>query len=308
MLFRHTSDGMELRHLRYFTRVAQELNFTKAALALRVAQPALSRQVQDLENEIGVALLVRGPRGVSLTAEGKLFAAEAQMILAQAEGAVEKVRALARGEYGTLSVGYAPSPTLEILPPALAAFRAAYPRVTVNLQDLAGDEIVSGLRSGSLDLGLMVRPLEENVAGLDFEPLLRVPLVLACSPNHPLSKLKRVKIEQLFDHELIVFRRDGYSDYHHLLHAIFTGRSAPRIAVECDSMSSLITELAGGRGVAILAQFAAKVVGARLAIRPLQGCDIVQEVGLCRALKGDVTSAGEKFCDSIRIAAKKVKV
>jgi len=115
--------ALELRHLRYFTRVAQELNFTKAAAALRVAQPALSRQVQDLENEIGVTLLVRGPRGVTLTAEGKLFAAEAQVILAQAEGAVEKVRALARGEYGTLSVGDAPSPTLEILPPALAAFR-----------------------------------------------------------------------------------------------------------------------------------------------------------------------------------------
>ena len=306
MLFWHGSDFMELRHLRYFTRVAQDLNFTKAAAALRVAQPALSRQVQDLEDELGVDLLVRGPRGVTLTAEGKLFAAEASMILAHTDGAVEKVRAVARGEYGTLSVGYAPSPTLDILPPALAAFRDLVPRVTVNLQDLAGDEIASGLRSGSLELGLMVRPMEDNAEGLDFEPLLQVPLVVACALGHPLAKLKRMRIEQVLEHDLIAFRRDDYSDYHHLLRAVFAGRSMPRIAVECDSMSSLVTEVAGGRGVAILARFAVKVVGARLAIRALQNCDVFQEVGLCRASKGDVTPAGEKFCECIRNAAKMV--
>jgi DNA-binding transcriptional LysR family regulator len=244
---------------------------------------------------------------VALTAEGKLFAAEASMILAQADGAVEKVRALARGDYGTLSVGYAPSPTLDILPPALAAFRDLVPRVTVNLQDLAGDEIASGLRSGSLELGLMVRPMGENAEGLDFEPLLQMPLIVACAIGHPLAKLKRIKVEHLLKHDLIVFRRDDYSDYHHLLSAVFAGHSMPRIAVECDSMSSLVTEVAGGRGVAILARFAQKVVGARLAVRALQDCEVFQEVGLCRAIKGDVTPAGEKFCDCVSKATQKVK-
>ncbi len=96
---------MELRHLRYFVAVAEALNFTRAAARLRLAQPALSRQVGDLEDEIGVDLLRRSPRGVTLTAEGEFFLAEARQILASADLAVTKTRALARGEYGELHVG-----------------------------------------------------------------------------------------------------------------------------------------------------------------------------------------------------------
>ena len=99
---------MELRHLRYSLAVGEALNFTKAAVLLRVAQPALSRQVQDLEDKIGVDLLRRSPRGVTLTAEGKLFLEEVHELLKRAECSVAKVRALARGEYGELHVGYAP--------------------------------------------------------------------------------------------------------------------------------------------------------------------------------------------------------
>ncbi len=117
---------MELRHLRYFLAVGEASNFTKAAVQLRVAQPALSRQVQDLEDEIGVDLLRRSSRGVTLTAEGKLFLEEVRELLRRADESVEKVRALARGEFGELHVGYAPAPSVEILPPTLAAFR--FPR------------------------------------------------------------------------------------------------------------------------------------------------------------------------------------
>ena len=118
---------MELRHLRYFLAVGEALNFTKAAARLRVAQPALSRQIQDLEDEIGVDLLRRSSRGVTLTAEGKLFLEEVRELLKHAYESVERVRALARGEYGELHIGYAPSPTVEILPPALAAFQKSGP-------------------------------------------------------------------------------------------------------------------------------------------------------------------------------------
>src|SRR5438876_7618223 len=121
---------MELRHLRYFLAVAEALNFTKAAAMLRVAQPALSRRVQDLEDEIGVDLLKRSPRGGVLTAEGKLFLDKTRQILKLADESVEQVRALARGEEGELHMGYAPAPTVEILPPALAAFQKAFPRVS----------------------------------------------------------------------------------------------------------------------------------------------------------------------------------
>src|SRR6478752_2702094 len=103
---------MELRHLRYFVAVCEALNFTKAAAQLRIAQPALSRQVQDLEDEIGVDLLKRSPRGVTITAEGKLFLEEVRELLKRADESVEKVRALARGEYGELHVGYVHVPTV----------------------------------------------------------------------------------------------------------------------------------------------------------------------------------------------------
>src|SRR3977135_3700831 len=158
MLFGHNGTPlMELRHLRYFLAVGEALNFTKAAAQLRVAQPALSRQVQDLEDEIGVDLLRRSPRGVTLTAEGKLFLEEVRELLKRADESVEKVRALACGEYGELHIVYAPSPTVEILPPALAAFQKAAPRVKVLLHDLSEQELIDGLRNGRLETPLMPR-------------------------------------------------------------------------------------------------------------------------------------------------------
>src|ERR1700689_4221406 len=109
---------MELRHLRYFLAVADALNFTKAAMQLRIAQPALSRRVQDLEDEIGVDLLKRSSRGVTLTAEGKLFLEKTRHLLKLADESMEQVPALARGQSVPLHIGYFPSPTVEILPPA----------------------------------------------------------------------------------------------------------------------------------------------------------------------------------------------
>src|SRR3954471_2685567 len=162
---------MELRHLRYFGAVAEALNFTKASARLRVAQPALSRQMTDLEDEIGVDLMKRSPRGVTLTAEGRLFLDEVRELLKRADESVEKVRALARGEYGELHVGYAPSPTVEILPPALAAFQKAVPGVQVLLHDMSGDEIIQGLRQGTIQLAVTPWAETENVPDVEFESL-----------------------------------------------------------------------------------------------------------------------------------------
>src|SRR5438046_10128754 len=147
---------MDRRHLRYFLAVGEALNFTKASARLRVAQPALSRQMTDLEDEIGVDLMKRSPRGVTLTAEGKLFLDEVRELLKRADESVEKVRALARGEYGERNGGYAPSPTVEILPPALAAFQKAVPRVKVLLDDLSSDELIASLPHATLELELLV--------------------------------------------------------------------------------------------------------------------------------------------------------
>ena len=292
---------MELRHLRYFLAVGEALNFTKAAAQLRVAQPALSRQMQDLEDEIGVDLMKRGPRGVTLTAEGKLFLEEVRELLKRANESVEKVRALARGEYGELHVGYAPVPTVEILPPALAVFQKAVPRVKVLLHDLSSDELITGLRSATLELAITVEPIGEQTADIEFEVLRTYPPYVALTAAHPFARLKSITFEQLAGEPLVGFRRKDYSEYYQILERLFAPIHAkPRLAVECDSASSLITEVEAGRGIALASPSLKLVAGRRLLYRPLTGTTEVGSVGIARATKGDVTPAGEKFCEILR--------
>ena len=292
---------MELRHLRYFVAVAEALNFTKASARLRVAQPALSRQMTDLEDEIGVDLMKRSPRGVTLTAEGKLFLDEVRELLKRADESVEKVRALARGEYGELHVGYAPSPTVEILPPALAAFQKAVPRVKVLLHDLSSDELIAGLQNGTLELAIMVPPAGDQTTGIQFELLRTYPLCVAMTATHPFVRLKSITLEELAAEPLVGLRRKDYSEYYRIVDRVFASVHAkPRIAVECDSASSLITEVEAGRGVALSSTIFKLVAGKRLLYRPLTGTTEVASVGIARASKGDVTPAGEKFCEILR--------
>ena len=292
---------MELRHLRYFLAVTEALNFTRAAARLRIAQPALSRQVQELEDEIGVDLLRRGPRGVTLTAEGKLFLVAARDALNHLDESVEKVRALARGEYGELHVGYAPVPTAEIMPQALAAFRKAVPRVKLSLHDLSSDEVVAGLHNATLELGVILKPTGEHTAGIEFELLRTYPLCVALTAAHPFARLKSISLEKLAAQPLVVLRRKDYSEYHRILHRVFAAISGkPRIAAECDGPSSLITEVEAGRGLTVGTAVLKLVAGKRLLYRPLTGTTEAQSIGIARATKGDVTPAGERFCEMLR--------
>src|SRR6266571_2110021 len=292
---------MELRHLRYFLAVGEALNFTKAAAQLRVAQPALSRQVQDLEDEIGVDLMKRSPRGVTLTAEGKLFLDEVRELLKRTDESVEKVRALARGEYGELHVGYAPSPTVEILPPALAAFQKAFPRVRVLLHDFSEQELIEGLRNGRLELALMPRGTGLQSVGLEFETLRSYPICVAVAPTHRFARRKTITLEMVAAEPMIGLNRKDYPEYYVGLDRIFEPLGIkPRIVVECDSSSSLITEIETGRGVAIASPVLRHASGKRLLYRPLTGTTEVLSVGIARAIKGDVTPAGKKFCEILR--------
>ena len=292
---------MELRHLRYFVAVAEALNFTKAAALLRVAQPALSRRVQDLEDEIGVDLLKRSPRGVVLTAEGKAFLERTRHILKLSEESVEHVRALARGEEGELHIGYAPSPTVEILPPALAAFQKAFPRVRVLLHDFSEQELIEGLRNGKLELALMPRGTGLQSVGLEFETLRSYPICVAVAPAHRFARVKTITLEMVAAEPMIGFNRKEYPEYYVILERLFGSLGIKlRIAVECDSASSLITEIETGRGVAITSPILKHASGKRLSYRPLTGTTEVTSVGIARATNGDVTPAGEKFCEILR--------
>ena len=292
---------MELRHLRYFLVVGEVLNFTKAAARLRVAQPALSRQIQDLEDEIGVDLLRRSPRGVTLTAEGKLFLQEVCELLKRVDESVEKTRALARGEYGELHIGYIPIPTAEILPRALEEFRKAVPHVKLVLHDLSTDQLIARLRNGTLELAIMVQPIGEQTAGIEFETLRSYMWLVALSRTHPFARLKSIPLEKLVGERLVILSRKSYSEYHRILEHIFAPiRTKPRIAMECDSESSLFMEVEAGRAIAVVTTIAKLAAGKRLVYRPLTGTMEAQAVGIARAAKGEVTPAGEKFCEILR--------
>ena len=297
---------MELRHLRYFLVVGEVLNFTKAAARLRVAQPALSRQVQDLEDEIGVDLLRRSPRGVTLTAEGKLFLEEVRELLKHVDESVEKTRALARGEYGDLHIGYIPIPTAEILPRALEAFRKVVPHVKLMLHDLSTDELIAGLRDGTLELAIMVQPIGEQTVEIEFETLRTHVWCVALSRAHPLARLKSIPLEKLARERLVILSRKSYSEYYRILEHIFAAVCGkPRIAMECDSEGSLFMEVEAGHGIALVTTIAKLAAGKRLVYRPLTGTTETQSVGIARATKGDVTPAGEKFCEILRLISSK---
>jgi len=292
---------MELRHLRYFLMVGELLNFTEAAARLRVAQPALSRQVRDLEDEMGVGLLRRSPRGVTLTAEGKLFLQEVRELLKRVDESVEKTRALARGEYGELRVGYVSVPTAEILPLALEAFRKTVPRVKLVLHDLSTDELIAGLRNGALELAIMVQPIGEQTAGIEFETLRSYVWCVALPRTHSFARLKSIPLEKVTGEPLVVLRRQKYSEYHRILERIFAPLSGkPHIAMECDSEDSVFMEVEAGRAIAVVTTITKLAAGKRLVYRPLTGTTEKQFVGIARAAKGDVTPAGERFCEILR--------
>ena len=296
---------MELRHLRYFVAVAEALNFRKASARLRVAQPALSRQVQDLEDEIGVDLLKRSHRGVTLTAEGQLFLEEARKTLKGADESVKKVRELARGQFGNLHIGYAPSPTVEILPPALAAFQKAFPHVNVLLHDASWRELVDGLRNGTFELAIMPQTTNMQPAGLEFEVLRTYPICVALAPTHRLARLKSIPLEKLANEPIVGLSRQDYPESLPFIESLFLPLGVkPRIAVECDSGSSLITAVETKRGITRTIPVFKIVSGKRLAFRPIAGGHYQIPIGIGRATNGDVTPAGEKLCEIMRQVAK----
>jgi DNA-binding transcriptional LysR family regulator len=296
---------MELRHLRYFVAVAEALNFTKASARLRIAQPALSRQMQDLEDEIGVDLLQRSPRGVSLTAEGRLLLEEARDILNRADESVKRIRALARGEYGELHVGYAPTPTIEILPPALGSFQKAVPGVQVLLHDMSGDEIIEGLRRGTIQLAITPWAETKLIPDIEFESLKTYPACVALPPGHPFARLKSIPLEKFATEPLVTLSRKEYPGAHSILEDLFRSiRLKPRIALECDSGSSVVAAIEAGRGIALTIPVLKLVTGKRLVYRPLTGVNDTVSIGIARRKNGDVTPAGEKFCEVLRKVAR----
>jgi DNA-binding transcriptional LysR family regulator len=262
---------MELRHLRYFIAAAREENVTRAALKLHVSQPALSRQIRDLEDEVGFSLLERTAKSVRLTEAGRVFLLEAQAVLDRADEAVEKARAKAGRIEGKLQLGYAPSPSVEILPRVLRSFQAKYPAVRVMLHDLSAEELISQLHEGKLDLALTVRPRGKAARGLNFVELARYPWCVAVPPRHALARARSLTIDQLRSEPLLGYTRKDYPDYYSEVEARFkAGARKPRFAEEHDGVTSLIAGVEAGHGIAILPSCVSCIAGPRLRLVPLR--------------------------------------
>ena len=286
---------MELRHLRYFIGVAEEENVSRAALKLHVSQPALSRQIRDLEEELGFSLLERSAKSVRLTDAGRTFLTEARAVLERADKAVSAAREIAQGASSELHVGYAPSLTARILPPALRAFQSQLPNVRVRLHDLSTEEMIAGLREGKLQLAFVVRLSPAMLRGLDFEELAHDDICLAVAPKHPLAKRRTVTLAEAAREPLITYNRKDYPDAHEMLAAMFAGiKSKPRIAEEHDSVSSLIAAVEAGSGVAVAPQSLICTAGPRLKLIPFSPAPKPLAIGLAW-LQNEITPVAERF-------------
>src|SRR5713101_3698099 len=260
---------MELRHLRYFVAVAAHGSFNRAAEILHLTQPALSRQVKDLEEELGVPLLVRSQNTVKLTESGSLFYGEAREVIARANEAVCRVRGEARSE--TLRVGYAPSMIAGIMPAVLEKFQSATPRVRIELTDLSSREINELASEGRLDL--VISPgisVMKGIPGFQWTELRRLQPVLVMPETHPLARLKRIPLVRLRELPLIGLAKGNYPEYvPHLRGMLKPFGILPRfVSMVNDGLSTLFTELEAHRAAAILTEGIITLMPRTLVARP----------------------------------------
>ncbi|HEX7654222.1 MAG TPA: LysR substrate-binding domain-containing protein [Verrucomicrobiae bacterium] len=292
---------MELRHLRYFVAVAEEENVSRAALKLHVSQPGISRQIRDLEDEIGFPLFERSAKSLRLTEAGKVLLTEARLVLAQTEAAVKKAREAAQGD--EIHVGYAPSLTVQILPQALRKFQESHPRVRVTLHDLSSDEMFTRLGSKQLQVALTVKPEGRQAKGLTFQELARYQICVAVSPHHELAKLKEISLAQVVRENLVAYSRKDYPEYHDMLGELFapTGRK-PRVIAEHDGVTSIVAAVESGRGFALMPNCVACMVGPRLKLLPLKPAGPEISVGAV-CLKEGASAAVQQFIAAASPAA-----
>lgn len=297
---------MELRHLRYFVAVAEEQNITRAAERLHVSQPPLSRQIRDLEDELGVDLLERTAKSVKLTQAGRVFLNEARAVLQRAEEAIQAARDAALSQLSELHVGYAPSPTVEILPPALRAFRESSPGVRVTLHDMTSAEMLAGLRKEELHLAMLVGQPNNIVPGIVYQHLRKYRVGVAVPPGHPFTHKEAVTAEEVVAEPLVAYTRKDYNDYHGWLSRVL-GVPAKKLHIEeeCDGALSLIAAVEGGRGIALSAESLLCISGPRIEFVPITPAPPEMEVVLaCREDLQDATV--ERFMKHARTVAKNV--
>ncbi|HEY0209054.1 LysR family transcriptional regulator [Acerihabitans sp.] len=243
---------MEFRQLRYFLAVAEHLHFTIAAERLGIAQPPLSQQIIKLEREIGTKLFFRYPRRVELTEAGTLFRESAKRILEDADYALAQVKKAARGESGSLSIGFAGSTVFHpLVATVMRQFRQGYPGVSIKSEESNSTTLLQTVMDGKVDCALVRLPL--NCRDLDTVPLVEEEMVAVLPSGHHLGRLRSIELAQLSRDPLILFPRHiGPDLYDSIISACHIAGFSPQIEMESPQISSTVNMVAAGFGVTLI--------------------------------------------------------
>lgn len=295
---------MELRQLRYFTVLAEELHFGRAAKRLSLTQPPLSQAILNLERELGVRLFERTRRRVALTHAGKAFREEAWQTLARADRAVEHAQRAGRGEVGRLAVGFLANTAYTLLPLVLRDFALGFPGVTLDLRELAIPQQVEALRRENIDVGLLRPPVAD--AELEAETILEEPFVLALPAGHALGGLKRVPAQRLAAEPFVMFPRTAGFVFHDLIMGFcLRAGFAPRVAQEVNQTHAVIGLVSAGIGVALVPASAQKIGLAGVVYRPLREATPLASVAIARR-RADASPVVAAFLEVARRVARKL--
>lgn len=242
---------MELRHLRYFVAVAEELHFGRAARRLNLAQPPLSQQIMSLEEELGVKLFVRTSRRVELTMEGRVFVDHARRVLAQAREAVETVKSAGRGESGNLAIGYVTSAVYMLVPAILKEFHRERPAVELRCFEMSAARQIQALKQREIDVGVLRTSLIDPA--LTLVKLLREPLVLALPIGHPLAKRQRLRLRAFAQEAFVVVPQiHSPAFFNAVIESCRRSGFAPHITQEATEGHTILALVAAGLGVALV--------------------------------------------------------
>jgi DNA-binding transcriptional LysR family regulator len=274
---------VELRPLRSFLVLAEELHFGRAARRLHISQPPLSRQIRRLEDELGVELLRRTRRSVQLTDAGRLLVEQGRPLVDQAERVEELVRRAGAGEVGRLAVGFVGSATYETLPAIVRAFRDLAPGVELRLEELTTAPQVAALRAGQIDVGLVRPPVDGG--RLRLTPLVEERLVAALPDTHPLAGRTRVRAAALADDPFVLFPRQiGSGLYDDVLGVCRAAGFGPRVVQEAGDMQTIVSLVSAGIGVSLVPSSVAVFRPPGVVYRDLDGPNATLALALAERL------------------------
>jgi DNA-binding transcriptional LysR family regulator len=272
---------MELRQLRYFIAVAEELSFHRGAKRVGVSQPPLSRQIANLEAELGTRLLDRSKHSVALTDSGKVFYAEALKSLAAIDRTIDATQRAARGEIGSLTLGFGGSATYAVVPKLLQRFRSLFPDVELSLHVLPMASQLDALREQSIDVGFAIVPVRDET--FHSKCVLRDPLVVAVPSRHPLAKKPKIALKALESYDFVMLSRSGGAlvFFTQVMGMCRRAGFAPTIAREVTPMESVIGLVAADVGIAIVPSVAQRRLRiANVEYRPLRERYAVMEYAI----------------------------